>query len=408
MVAKALFKSILSLLKQVLGPRLTARLYAFKHRLLPPPPADPAFRTYTVRVREPLEPRRQRILHVIGNFWTGGSAQLVVDLVERLGHRYQQAILTRDLPPVPAYAGLDLMKLEEMEDTSVYSNYLREFRPELVHLHYLGHERDEWGAADRQWYLTVLKALEQYGAPVVENINIPTYPLQSPVVKHYAYVSGYVQQQFGHPSLPGSVVYPGADFAHFTPSGHPHGAEECVGMVYRLERDKLNEQTIEVFIELLKIRPQTKVLIVGGGSLMKPYQQAVAAAGFSSSVTFTGYVAYADLPAYYQRMRVFVAPVHRESFGQVTPFAMHMGLPVAGFRIGALPEIIGEESLLAPPGEAVQLARLLVALLDDPSRCRRLGEQNRQRAAARFSVESMISSYQTIYSELVKTPASLL
>ena len=39
-------------------------------------------------------------------------------------------------------------------------------------------------------------------------------------------------------------------------------------------------------------------------------------------------------------MAAFVAPVHSESFGHVSVFAMGMELPVAGYNVGALEEIL--------------------------------------------------------------------
>jgi glycosyltransferase involved in cell wall biosynthesis len=174
-------------------------------------------------------------------------------------------------------------------------------------------------------------------------------------------------------------------------------------MVYRLERDKINEASIEVFIEAVKQRKGTRALIVGGGNLLQHYRERVATEGLNDSFTFTGYVAYEDLPRYYKKMSVFVAPVHRESFGQVTPFAMSMGLPVAGYRVGALPEIIADDGLLAPPGDIKKLSEVLIELLDNKEKRHRVGIQNNRRARELFSVEAMIGSYKDIYGELTAT-----
>ena len=178
-------------------------------------------------------------------------------------------------------------------------------------------------------------------------------------------------------------------------------SDNCIGMVYRLERDKLNESSINVFIEVVKRRKGTKALIVGGGSLMENYRSSVISAGLMEYFLFTGYVAYNDLPEYYKKMSVFVAPVHRESFGQVTPFAMNMNIPVAGYQVGALSEIIDDDLLLANPGDYTKLADIIIELLDDPEKRFRIGTTNHHRAKM-FSVEVMINRYQEIYDEMCR------
>jgi glycosyltransferase involved in cell wall biosynthesis len=158
---------------------------------------------------------------------------------------------------------------------------------------------------------------------------------------------------------------------------------------------------MDPFIEAIRLRPRTRALIVGGGVRLDEYRSRVAAAGLDHAFTFTGYVPYDALPALYREMTVFVAPVHRESFGQVTPFAMGMALPVVGYDVGAIPEIIGDPSLVAPPADSARLAELAVELLDDPARRLALGTANRARSERLFSVEAMIASYEALYAELV-------
>jgi len=172
-------------------------------------------------------------------------------------------------------------------------------------------------------------------------------------------------------------------------------------MVYRLEPDKLHENSIDVFIRVLQHRADTRALIVGGGTYLKPYRIAVQRAGLDNRVTFTGYVPYHQLPALYERMSVFVAPVSKESFGQVVPFAMNLGVPVVGYSVGALPELIDDPSLLAPAGDAQQLASIILSLLDDPVVRERIARRNRQQAQERFSVASMIDAYAKIYRDVL-------
>jgi glycosyltransferase involved in cell wall biosynthesis/2-polyprenyl-3-methyl-5-hydroxy-6-metoxy-1,4-benzoquinol methylase len=351
---------------------------------------------YRVSVPPPFETNRFRVVHVIANFMTGGSSRLVVDLVEHLSRSYEQEVVTSYNPEPPAYVGLPVHQLRPEAGRGVVLAYLRRFSPDLVHVHY-------WGDADRSWYAWAIAAAEHYGCAIVENINTPVEPYLSPAVRRYVYVSDYVWKTFGHGDRDATVVYPGSDNPIFAPSGSSTGPASCIGMVYRLEPDKLNENSIDVFISVLQRRADARALIVGGGSYLRRYRAAVRRAGVADRVTFTGYVPYLELPALYQCMSVFVAPVWKESFGQVVPFAMNMGVPVVGYTVGALPELIDDPSLTAPAGDSQQLASIVLRLLDDPSARERIARRNRQQARERFSVATMIASYATIYREVLES-----
>jgi len=359
---------------------------------------------YVVKQAPATSADRPRVLHLIANFYLGGSARLVVDLLEGLGHAYDQRVVSCDLPPAPAYTGFALTH-HTARTIDAALDVLHRERPDLLHIHYLGHHGDKYGARDWEWYRHWFAAAERLGIRAIENINIPTEPFVSASVACYAHVSDYVREQYGRRDGRHVTIYPGSDLAMFSAPPDAQPADDVLGMVYRLGRDKLNEQAIDPFIEAIRLRPRTRALIVGGGVLLDAHRRRVAEAGLENAFTFTGYAAYETLPALYQQMSVFVAPVHTESFGQVTPFAMGMKLPVVGYDVGAIPEIVGNASLVAPAGDSARLGAIAAALLDDRARRIALGEANRARAEERFSVEAMVAAYEALYRELAPTGA---
>lgn len=358
--------------------------------------ADNALISTGYRVKKPITKQgAPKIAHIIANFMTGGSSRLVVDLVEYLGHDYEQFVLTSYAPNPPAYIGLDIEEQRDRHDITLFINYLKRRQPDFVHVHY-------WGDVDEPWYAQAIEAARILDIPVIENINTPIAPHISDAVKRYVYVSDYVRHVFGRPDATHVTVYPGSDFSHFMRADHEAVPSDCVGMVYRLECDKLNEDSIKPFILIAQKRPKTKILIVGGGSLLSPFQQAVKSAGVEAQFEFTGYVDYDTLPDYYRRMSLFVAPVWKESFGQVSPIAMNMRVPVIGYDIGAISEIVNSKEMLAPGGDAESLADIAVELLNNDELRAKMGREHQQRAEENFSVQAMIDAYAGLYAEMAK------
>jgi 2-polyprenyl-3-methyl-5-hydroxy-6-metoxy-1,4-benzoquinol methylase/glycosyltransferase involved in cell wall biosynthesis len=352
---------------------------------------------YVMKLRKQplLGKERPKILHVIPNVFVGGSTQLIKDIVEYTSDAFDHEVLTSALWPGGAHVGLTVHHVT-LGETEKFAPLIVGIQPDIVHLHY-------WGLGDDPWYVAVMGALEAApAAPVVENVNTPIAPLIHPRICKYVFVSDYVRREFGLSVTDEQavVVHPGIDLSLFR--GHYCGldADNAVGMVYRLEGDKLRVDAINLFIEIVKRRPRTKVYIIGGGSFLEPYIRRTIEARVRTNFRFTGYTPYEMLPNWYDQFSVFVAPVWTESFGQVAPFAMAKQLAVAGYRMGALPEILGSDALL---GETVEeTAQLIVDLLNDPARKRRIGIFNEERARALFSVEHMTAKYADLYRAILR------
>lgn len=346
-------------------------------------------------VRQPMKKVENRpiVLHAIANFCLGGSSRLVVDLIESLGVYYEQPVVTRHVPRPAAYINLTLHECVKPRTPDPFIALIEHYNPICLHVHY-------WGDCDQDWYEQVFKACEIKGIPIIQNINTPIAPHRSDAVIHNIYVSEYVLKTHGNNDPKAIVISPGSDLSHFSTPDLTLHADDCIGMVYRLENDKLNEGSIDVFIEVAKRRPSTRCLIVGDGNLRRIFETKVAKAGVIQNFEFTGYIAYEDLPREYQRMSIFIAPVWKESFGQVSSFAMNMGIPVVGYATGAIPTIISDNSLVADYGDVNGLADIVIDLLNDRPRRMAIGRNNHERAQANFCVSKMVKRYFEVYSAL--------
>lgn len=349
---------------------------------------------YKVEIKNELLPTRKKVLHFIENFYTGGSSRLIIDIIEHYGHKYDHKIFTMAYRGEDEFLNIDV-KVIDIEDKKKVLEMIKQYSPNIIHTHI-------W---EGEWYHKVFDLLENvHSCKMIENINTPVDPIRKDYIDKYVFVSNYVLEKFHDINDKKSmVIYPGSNFDMFSRTLEgSYLSRDTIGMVYRLGYDKLNQHSIDVFIKTVQKRPQTKAIIVGGGPQYEYYVDKVKNAGVIKNFTFTGYVPYVELPSWYEKFTIFVAPVWKESFGQVSPFAMSMGMPVAGYNIGAINEIIDNESLLAPPDDSDKLSDILVDLLDDYDKCMEIGRFNQNRAWKKFGVKTMVDDYDKLYDELTR------
>jgi glycosyltransferase involved in cell wall biosynthesis len=78
---------------------------------------------------------------------------------------------------------------------------------------------------------------------------------------------------------------------------------------------------------------------------------------------------------------------------------MGMEIPVAGYNVGALAEILDGEECLG--NNQRELVEAIIALLDNREKRIRIGVKNRNRALRYFSLEIMVKHYEQLYKELL-------
>lgn len=341
-----------------------------------------------------------KIIHVNGNFIIGGNTQLIVDIIERTSHRYSHEIVVPAHPRRLPYQPVRIHKFAVSQMNDLYEYFERQ-KPALVHINYWVKHPDRHRELSL-WFQAVYKICEELKLKVIQNVTIPAYPFHSPSIVHNVFVSKFVAENFNDDGeTPWSVIYPGSDFTHFKNDDVAALPDDSIGMVYRLDTDKLNPEAIEIFIAVVKRKPDAKCVIVGGGYYFDYYQKRVADENMEKNFIFTGFVSYKLLPDYYKKMSVFVVPAHNESFGQVTPFAMSMGLTVAGYDVGAIKEILGSSDTLVEYGNIEGLADVIVELMKNREKRLSIGRANQQRARENFSVEQMIAEYEKLYESFI-------
>ena len=133
------------------------------------------------------------------------------------------------------------------------------------------------------------------------------------------------------------------------------------------------EKGVDVAIDACRIAGLA--LVVAGEG---PQERELRERAGDGEVRFAGHVDDAELARLRAGAAIALAPSRSaETFALAAAEAMAAGLPVAASRIGALPELVAEDGLVAP-GDAHGLAQAIGRLAGD----RAVGERGRARVAA--------------------------
>ncbi len=146
---------------------------------------------------------------------------------------------------------------------------------------------------------------------------------------------------------------------------------------------KNHGRLVEALATLVATHPDLHLVCAGGKNHgYEAVEARVKALGLGGHVTFTGYVADADLKGLYLRARGLVFPTF---FGptNIPPLeAFACGCPVAVSWIYGMPEQVGDAAILFDPSSIPSIAEAMARLWDDDALVESLRERGRAHALA--------------------------
>jgi glycosyltransferase involved in cell wall biosynthesis len=144
-----------------------------------------------------------------------------------------------------------------------------------------------------------------------------------------------------------------------------------------------------------QVCPTAELLLVGDGEATEELKQQARATGFEGSITWVGRVPYWEVPNWIGAMSVCVAPF-RSDRGETSPVKLFDYLachrPVVASAIPSVVSTFTADSgvQLVQPDDPRPLAEAILALLNDPGRCARLGKQGRRFVEEKFSWTTLV------------------
>ena len=113
-----------------------------------------------------------------------------------------------------------------------------------------------------------------------------------------------------------------------------------LGVVSRLEKIKGMDLVVPAFAEVLKRHPNTRLIVVGDGSLRSSMKQQTAELNCAENIKWVGRQPQEELAKWYSQMDIVLMPSRSEGFGLTAIEAMANGCVVVASNVGGLPEVV--------------------------------------------------------------------
>ncbi|CAM3482924.1 glycosyltransferase [Saccharibacillus sp. WB 17] len=187
---------------------------------------------------------------------------------------------------------------------------------------------------------------------------------------------------------------------------------DTVLFVGRLVEVKGCAYLIEAMSQVQRKNPEAELVIVGDGPLRGELEQL--AASKLTHYRFLGTQPHHVVREWMNRARVFSVPSVRaengaeEGLGMVFLEAAAMGVPVASFATGGIPEAVehGKSGYLAPERDAKQLGLYIDRLLSDRTLWKEFSEYGRVRVSKKFDLDEQTRQMEDLYKMVIATQLS--
>lgn len=289
---------------------------------------------------------------------------------------------------------------------------IREFDPDIVHVHY-----PDGGGRNRFYFDFIADRLitSTWGSEVTES---PEFPLSE---KHKAGVRAIlaksaivtattkfladVTAKYCPANTPIEIIPFGVDCDLFKPNPNARTPGLVrLGFFKNLERKYGPEVLIEAFAKIAEACPEARLTVAGKGDQREFLQRRVKELGLSDKVEFPGRLPHAAMVAAMQGTDVFAMPsTCQESFGVAAIEASACEVPVVATRVGGVPEAVrhGETGILVEAGDPQALADACIALIRDPDRRATMGHAGRRFVLDHYQWHANAATMGAVYGRLL-------
>ena len=182
-----------------------------------------------------------------------------------------------------------------------------------------------------------------------------------------------------------------------------------VGFVGRLSEDKGIALFLRACEIVIRTRPDTKVVVVGGSGgtradgqdYLHAMKELARDLGIAKDVEFLGF--REDVPELMRQMEVFVMASEAEPWGRVVAEAMVGGASVVAVNSGGPREMIEHEvsGLLVTQGDSAEMAAAILKLLENPEAARLMAAAGYDWVRRECNLQAHVQKIEKVYDRLI-------
>jgi len=359
-----------------------------------------------------------RVVELVNNLEVGGTERLVVDLALALharGHDVRVVCLRGSGPLATPLeeAGIDVQPLEKSDGPSLrtlldLNRSLRACRADVVHTHnpLVHHYGVVAGRLARvPAIVNTIHGLGNISSP--PGLKEVLYSLSCRASSRVVAVCGMAERVLARSSvIPRAKLVainngiPLEAFLSCTP--RTVGGQFSFGIVGRLVPVKDHSTLLRAFAQLLSVRPDCRLEILGDGPLRQTLEETAVRLDIAEFVRFRGYSA--DVAGFMSRIDCLVLCSVSEGLPLSVLEGMAAALPIVGTDVGGMRDLVegARCGWLCPPSDPGELARALVAAASTgPAELAEMGKRARAHVVAEYSLQRMTERYERLFAELL-------
>jgi len=208
-----------------------------------------------------------------------------------------------------------------------------------------------------------------------------------------------------------TIVYSGMEIESFL---NPRWSRESVraelglyegdfvlGTVARLAELKGHDDLLDGLGDLMKSRPELKLLWVGDGWWRERLIARVREMGLADRVLTTGLVPSEDVPKWLRAMDGLAHPSYREGLPRTVPQALLSDIPVIAYDVDGAREVCmnRKTGILVAPGNLHGLRDAVEWMMDHPAERAAMAQRGRELCRVRFDATVMVTELEKVYAQ---------
>lgn len=334
---------------------------------------------------DPLRPGPLRILQVVNVRWFNATAWyglFLSSLLREAGHEVRVLCLpdTDSFDKARAMGldpeGIDLNSSNPLAVVGLLKrlrDMTREFRPHIVNCH-RGESFLLWGMLRKNHGFGLIRTRGDQRPPKANYPNILLHgKIADAVIATSSGIAASLRESLNVPEDRLYTIFGGVDTRHFYPDAEGRARmreawrlgenDRAIGLVGRFDAVKGQKEMVEAFARFLSSGPDRfrYRLVLAGFATSSTSEDAVrgwvAEAGIGGNIIFPGRCE--DVRGLMNALDLgVVASFGSETIARVALEIMACGVPLAGTRVGVMPDLL-DDAALVPPGDIGAMAALL-------------------------------------------------